>query len=452
MLILGALFSACSNSATTLTTTEPAADADTLVIWWERGYYAQEDEAIEAVVNAWEQETGNSVEIKFLDQDTVLKETENALKSGRMPDIVHSLEAEHTLIPAWAWEGELADVSKVIDPLRDRFNPTAIQSVQYYNSTAQQRIPHAIPLKQQTIHIHYWRDLLAEAGLDEADIPTEWDAFWDFWKQAQDNLRDQGKSDVYGLGLAMSKEASDTYATFHQVLEAYDVELLDADGNLQVDDPDTREKIAAALDWYSRFYTDGYVPEVATEWTDSGNNGVFLNRELLMVVNPTLSIPGSQREDDEDIYFNQIATIEFPNEPDGESPTYLVNTNQILIFEEAPNKALAEDFLSYLIQPENLAPYLEGSLGRFFPVMAELTETPFWNDATDPHISTGTRVFTERSTRPGYHTLNVAYSEVDINNVWGQAIESIVLDGVSPTAAADQAIAEIQTIFEEWQQ
>ena len=38
------------------------ARAADLVVWWERGYYAQEDEAVREIVAAFEQKTGKQVE------------------------------------------------------------------------------------------------------------------------------------------------------------------------------------------------------------------------------------------------------------------------------------------------------------------------------------------------------------------------------------------------------
>ena len=131
----------------------------------------------------------------------------------------------------------------------------------------------------------------------------------------------------------MSSEAHDTYNTFEHVLEAYDVQLLDAQGNLKINDPQVRKGVAEALKWYTSFYQAGYVPPAATDWRNRDNNIAFLNQELLMVVNPTMSIPGSQRED-EDIYTQQIATIAFPNEPDGEAPTYQVSIQQVVAFDK----------------------------------------------------------------------------------------------------------------------
>ena len=100
------------------------------------------------------------------------------------------------------------------------------------------------------------------------------------------------------------------------------------------------------------------------------------------------------------------------------------------------------------MQPERLAQFVEGAQGRYFPVMPQLLENPFWTDASDPHISVAAKQF--ESTRPLYTVLSPAYSQVQAENIWGIAIRSISADGVPPEEAADTAIAEIKRIFTRW--
>ena len=45
------------------------AQAADLVVWWEQGFYPQEDEAVAEIVAAFEQETGKEVELVLLPQD-----------------------------------------------------------------------------------------------------------------------------------------------------------------------------------------------------------------------------------------------------------------------------------------------------------------------------------------------------------------------------------------------
>ncbi len=168
-----------------------------------------------------------------------------------------------------------------------------------------------------------------------------------------------------------------------------------------------------------------------------------------MAVNPTLSIPASQRQDPE-IYHNQIKTIEFPKEPDGEPPKYLVSIKQILTFKSSPNLQPAKNFLSFLIMPENIGKYLKLSGGRYFPVMPQLLSDEFWQDKTEPHISVAVKQYQEGTTQPLNYVINPAYSQVLSENIWGQAIEWVIVDGLSTADATDKAITKIKEIFAQW--
>ena len=454
LLFLSLILVTCTSPPPQPTTIAPAKDTP-LTIWWNRGYYVQQDEALEQVVNQWQaaaakgkNQRKSEVKLFFYSEDDLVNQIIKALEEGNLPDILFSERTDFTLGPVWAWEGKLADVSDVIEPVQDFYTSSAITSVYLYNNVAKKRAYYAVPLMQQTIHIHYWRELLRNAGVTE-EIPQEWDGFWKFWQQAQDTLRKQGQKDIYGIGLPMSADSSDTYFAFEQALEAYDVQILDEKGKLLLDNPKVRQGLITTLKWFISFYDKGYVPPTAVDWLNADNNTAFLNHTVLMTLNPSLSIPGSQRED-EDIYRNQIATIEFPQEPDGEPAKYFVSVKQAVIFAAAKNQEAAKDFLSYLVQLENLGPYVKGAAGRYFPVMPQLWEDSFWQEPDDPHVSVAAKQFTKGSTRPIYQTLNPAYSLVQSENVWGKAIERVIVDGLSPEEAADEAINRINKIFAEW--
>ena len=93
----------------------------------------------------------------------------------------------------------------------------------------------------------------------------------------------------------MSPLAGDTFFIFEQFLEAYNVRIVDENGQLLLDNPQVKAGIIEALTEYTNFYKNGYVPPAATQWSNPDNNIAFLSRNLLMTVNPSLSIPGSQR-------------------------------------------------------------------------------------------------------------------------------------------------------------
>ena len=145
---------------------------------------------------------------------------------------------------------------------------------------------------QHGVNIHYWLDMLQAAGFKESDIPNQWKPFWDFWGEVQKRLRAKGER-VHGLGITYSVEATDTWQEFDHFMEAYRVRVLDDHGKLLVDDPKVRQGLITALDDFTRHYKAKNVPPGAISWKDIDNNLNFNNRQVVMTMNPTLSVPGS---------------------------------------------------------------------------------------------------------------------------------------------------------------
>lgn len=417
-----------------------------LVVLWDKGYVIEEDEAIEQVVSNWEAQSGLAVNLSFYNSGETAPRTLRASKAGGLsPDV---LFAAKSVYPVSDWEGKLADVTDVVAPLANRYTKDALQVAKVYGSKKAQNRYYAVPLDQSTTHIYYWKDLLEESGYQPTDIPTDWDGFWSFWKTLQSQLSDR-YPDMRSIGLPYSVPAYDTYHVFEQVLVVYGVELLDKKGRLRLDRPEVKAGIVQSLNWYLQFYKEGYVPASAVNWLDPDNNRNFLDRNVVMTPNPTLSIPAAVRND-QDIYFNKLGTVDFPNKPDGQPLPHLVDIRQAIVFKEAPHQQAAKDFLAYLIRPDVLNTFLKASYGRYMPPsISEIKADSFWQDPADPHISTVVKTVVGGQTHPFYNALNPAYGVVMEENVWGQAIHAMAVEGVSAEAAAEAAIAQIKSIFRE---
>ncbi|MCU0569279.1 MAG: ABC transporter substrate-binding protein [Oculatellaceae cyanobacterium Prado106] len=419
-----------------------------LQIYWNRGFYPAEDQALQQVIDDWEQQSQVPVKLSLFSSDDILNQTTIALDKGTPPDIVFAHRADYTITPRWAAEGKLADVSEVITPVKDQYTETALASAYLNNQKKKNLGYYAVPIEQQMLHVHYWRDLLNQAGFTDADIPSDWSGFWQFWQQVQDRLRQQGNNEVYGLGIPVSSKAGDSFFIFEQILEANHVALFDAQGKLQLREPRVKQGLIDAIAWLTQLYQQGYVPLDATNWLDSDNNVKFLNQNFVMTLNPSLSIPASQREET-DLYTQKIATRGLPNNPDGQPPRYLVSIKQALVFDGTANLQAAKDFLTYLIQPERLNTYIKSSLGRWFPVTPNALKDAYWKDSTDPHLTVAIQQF-QQKTRPFYQVQHPPYAQVQAENVWGQALGWVIQDKQSPEAAVDRAIARIEQIFAEW--
>lgn len=168
-----------------------------------------------------------------------------------------------------------------------------------------------------------------------------------------------------------------------------------------------------------------------------------------MTANPTLSIATALLENKK-AYLNNLGTMEFPHKPDGSPISHIVSIRQAVILAKAKNQNIAKDFLAYLIQPEVINNYLKSAGGRYLPVITTAKKDSFWTNPQDPHVSTATKTLTEGSTKLFYSAQNPRYSSVLEQNVWGQALNRIVVDKISPQQAGDEAIAQIKQIFTQW--
>ncbi len=425
---------------------ETPQSTNTLTIWWDKGFTLEEDEALRALVAQWEKQNGSSIALSFYTTDELPQKAQRAIQAGKPPDILMSNNAERVLNPRLAWQGKLVDVSDVIEPVKSLYPKTVLQGVFLYNNVEKKRSYYAVPLHQAATHLFYWRDIIALAGYSEKDIPQDWDAFWQFWQRVPDKLPNQK---IYGIGLPMSAKAGDTYQAFEQVLEAYNVQILDDRGQLQVDQPHVRQGIIDCLKWYTQFYTQGYVPPEAVKWLNPDNNRSLLNRTILITSNSSLSIPAAVRQD-KDLYLNKLGTIEFPNKPNGKPMRHIISVRQAVIIADSPNQAIAKEFLTYLIKPEVAGNYLKASGGRNLPILRSVWQDPFWRDPRDPHISMVAKTLNQGQTRLYAYVENPSYSGVLEENLWGKAIARIVVEKIPPEQAADEAIARIQQIFQKW--
>ncbi|AFY54599.1 carbohydrate ABC transporter substrate-binding protein, CUT1 family [Rivularia sp. PCC 7116] len=441
----------CSNNEVSKSTlvANSSSTQDTLNVWWDKGFNPEEDEALRQLVSNWENTTGKKINLVFYTTDSLGEKIRRSLKAGLPPDIVMSFKAESSPNSRLAWDGKLLDVSDIINSVKNRYPKAILKTVNFYNNVAKKRSYYAVPIHQGTMHIYYWRDLLAEVGRSEQDIPKEWDAFWKFWKQVQDDLRAKNQSKIYSLGFTISPEAGDTYYLFEQMLEAYDVKIVDSRGKLLIDDPKVRQGIIKVLNWYRNFYEQGYIPPAALKWLNPDNNRSILNREIVMTPNSTLSIPVAVRQD-ADIYKNKLGILEFPNKPSGEPMRHLTMAEQASILSESKNQKLAKEFLKYLVQTQVMKDYLTKAGGRNSPTMETVWQDSFWTNPEDPHISYATKTFTEGRIRYFHTAQNPAYSRVLDRNIWGDAIEKVLVKQISPEKAADEAIQKIKSIYAEW--
>ncbi|EWY39623.1 ABC transporter substrate-binding protein [Skermanella stibiiresistens SB22] len=451
-ILLGAVF------AVGLTAIAGQASAqETLNVYWVKGFYKSEDDALYAAIKKFEEKTGVKVELSQYPVQDMIPKTVAALDSGTPPDVAYSDVYDFQVTGKWAYEGRLEDISDVITPLKDRFAPNTIETTYLQNEASGKRAYYAFPIKQQTMHIEYWIDMLNQAGFQESDVPKTWKEYWSFWcSKVQPAYRKASGQRGYGIGQPLGVDSSDSFFSFLTFADAYNVKMVDDDGKLLVDDPAVKQGLVGALTDYTAPYTSGCVPPSATSWKDPDNNVAFHNKTTVLTHNATISIAAKwlddmsnatlndeQRAQAKKNYNELIRTAGFPQKPDGSQMVYRAAVKTGVVFANARNKTRGKEFVSFLLQEENLTPYVEGSLGRWFPVTKEGQERPFWK--ADPHRQSVYNQF-KAGTVTFEFTKNYKFTILNNENVWAKAANRVLNEKVPVDKAVDEMLARVKAV------
>ncbi|MCW5223301.1 ABC transporter substrate-binding protein [Verminephrobacter aporrectodeae] len=436
----------------------PAFAQQQLRVWWAKAFYQSEDLALFEMIRKFEAKyPAIKVELSQYPPQDMLPKTVAALDSGAPPDVAYSDVYDFQVTAKWAYEGKIDDLSELLAPMRERFAPSAVEAVHLYNHATRKRAYYAFPIMQQTIYTMYWKDMLETAGFKQSDIPTGWKDYWRFWcEKVQPAYRKKTGSRVYAVGQSLGVDSTDAAWAFLTFADAYNVRLVDGEGKLLVDDPAVRQGLIDALTDYTDLYAKGCVPPSAMSWKDPDNNVAFHNRTTVLTHNPTISIPGkwlddmnnpvltdSQRATARKNYTELIVTGGFPDKPDGSRMTYRASVKTGVIFRDARNKAAAKQFVAFLLDEANLTPYVEGTLGRWYPVTRAAQQRAFWQ--SDPHRLAVHKQFTH-GTVPFEFTKDYRFAVLNNENVWAKAMSRVVNEKLAVDKAVDEMIARIKTV------
>ena len=128
------------------------AQQKTITVWWGKGFYKSEDDALLDTIKKFEAKTGIKVELSQYAIQDMIPKTVAALDAGTVPDVAYSDTYDVQAQGKWAYEGKLEDLSDVMTPIQDRFVPNTLEASKLYDNVAKKRAYYGFPLKQQSMH------------------------------------------------------------------------------------------------------------------------------------------------------------------------------------------------------------------------------------------------------------------------------------------------------------
>ena len=350
-------------------------------------------------------------------------------------------------IALFAWDDKLVDVSDVLATQREEFTETALINMNCYNSVTKKRSFYGVPFTTAVSPNHVWRPLVEKAGYKIEDIPKTWDAYYDFFKDVQKNLRKQGMRNVYGLGLNVTTNGNDPNTVFNYFLTAYGGrDLVTQDGKLHTDDPKVKEAVIKALTYPTTAYKEVFVPPSAINWNDADDNNAFHAKTIVMDLDGTLSTEVAVLSQGKKEDYDNILTMGLALSNDGKPiPSQAANGN-LLIPKGAKNVEVAKDFLKYFIQPKVNNELLKTGLGRGMPCMPSIVkDDPWW--FADPHRKAYVEQGLLGPTLPQMWVSNPAYAQVQNEHAFMTGWMDIIQHGMAPQAAAEKAFKRVAEIF-----
>jgi multiple sugar transport system substrate-binding protein len=183
------------------------------VVWWTQGFAQQEDVAFKQIVSDYEQASGNTIDYSIIPYAPFRQKIVSALTSGDVPDLYPNNPAEALALQAW--NDQLVDLTDVIDTQRSRYTDAALQFAYTYNGVEKKRGYYGAPYAVAGLVNHVWRPLVEKAGFKIEDAPKTWDAYYDFFKGMQKQLREQGMRNIYGVGFTLSTTGNDSNNQFN---------------------------------------------------------------------------------------------------------------------------------------------------------------------------------------------------------------------------------------------
>ncbi len=430
---------------------------ETLTVWFTKGFYKAEDDALLSMIDKFQKQTGVKVELSLYSTEDCITKSVGSVEAGTPPDVGYCTTYDFRTTGKWAFEGKLEDLSDTVNAMKAEFVPDALATTLLLNGKTNTKAYYAMPVQRQTIHINYWRDMLTDAGFKESDIPTDWAGYWGFWcDKVQPALRAQGKR-VFAIGHPLGVAASDTFYSFLMVASAYNAQIVDESGKIVLDQPKNKAAMTEALKFYTSILAKNCTPPSSVNWLDPDNNVAFHGKQTVMTHNATISIAAKwlddmtnqsltaeQRAQAKTNYEQQIATTKWPNKPDGSVIPNLAATKTAVVFADAKNKKRGKEFMAFMMKDENLRPFIEGSLGRWYPTTIAATKSPFWSSG-DKHRAVVHRQFSE-GTVPFQFVYNYKFTAVNAENVWAKSMQRVIQDKITPEAAVDEMIARVKQI------
>ena len=366
----------------------PEKGAKLRVLRWKRFVQGDEDQYL-ANVKKFSEKYGIEVRVDAEGWEDVRPKAAVAANTGAGPDIILSTNDDANLYPE-----KLVDVTDVCTYLGKKYGGFYPVCDPYLRPDGKKWI--GVPLGVAGVAMVYRDSHMKAAGFNS--FPKDTDGFLKLCKA----LKDKGTPPGFALGNA----TGDGNTWCNWLVWAFGGKLVDTNNKVVIDSPETIKALEYSKELYSTFAPG------TLSWLDPNNNKAFLDGQISLTNNgisvyfaalnmereaakvaAEIKAKGADAKgaDGKPLEERKIAApasdinhANFPIGPIGKPSEFQLFFNQ-MIFKYTKYPKAAKEFLRFMMESEQMDPWVRASIGYVAPALTAYEKNPIWT--SDPKIT-----------------------------------------------------------------
>jgi len=335
----------------------PEKGAKLRVLRWSQFVQGDWDQYLKNV-KAFQDKYGVEVRVDKEGWEDVRPKAAVAANTGAGPDIILATNDDANLYPE-----KLVDVSDVCNYLGSKYGGWYPVCEQYLKPDGRKWI--GVPLGCAGNALVYRKSAVQAAGFD--GVPKDTVGFLKLAKAMKEKNTP--------MGFALGNATGDGNTWCHWVVWAHGGKMVDEKNNVVINSPETIRGLEYAKELYNTF-----VPGTLS-WLDPNNNKAFLDSQLFLTSNGISIYYAAKNATDPKVKELEadIFHANFPVGPVGKPTEFNLFFNQ-MIFKYTKYSKAAKEFLRFMMEPEQVNPWVSASIGYVTPALKQYEQHPVWKD------------------------------------------------------------------------
>jgi multiple sugar transport system substrate-binding protein len=333
----------------------PEKGAKLRVLRWSRFVQGDIDQYMKNV-QKFQDKYGIEVRVDNEGWEDVRPKAAVAANTGAGPDIILSTNDDANLYPE-----KLVDVTDLCTYLGSKYGGFYPVCDPYLKPDGKKWI--GVPLGVAGVCMVYRQSAVKAAGFDA--FPKDTDGFLKLCKA----LKEKGTPPGFALGNA----TGDANTWCQWLVWSFGGKLVDTNNKVVIDSPETVKALEYAKELYGTF-----VPGTLS-WLDPNNNKAFLDGQLFLTNNGISVYYAAKNSQDPKVkeMAADIYHANMPVGPVGKPTEFQLFFNQ-LIFKYTKYPKAAKEFLRFMMEPEQMDPWVQSGIGYVTPALRYYEKNPIW--------------------------------------------------------------------------